>query len=131
MKMKLFIVEDSPEVRARLRIMLRALDGIEIIGEAEGVSEAIESILRLRPDAVTLDIQIKGGSGVDVLEAIKLHEPRTVVMVLTNHPLPQYRRRCLEAGADFFLDKSSEFEQVKEIIGELRRRLNNRTGVEI
>ena len=112
---KAFIADDSLVVRERLVTMLDELAGIEIVGQAETVAEAISAIGKLRPDVVILDIHMPDGSGIDVLQTIKQDEPAPVVIVLTNYPYPAYRQKCLQAGADFFLDKSTEFDQIPKL----------------
>ena len=114
-----FLVEDSAPIRMRLAEMLGNVQGVAIVGEAETPESAIEGILRTQPDSVVLDIQLSGGSGIDVLRKIRPVAPGIVFIMLTNHPNPQYRRICMEAGASYFLDKSSEFENVKAIIAGL------------
>ena len=109
---KVFIADDSLVVREHLVTMLDELPRIVIVGQAENVAEAINGILELRPDIVILDIRMPGGSGIDVLQTIKQNKPVPVVIVLTNYPYPAYRQKCLQAGADFFLDKSTEFDQI-------------------
>ena len=70
----------------------------------------------MRPAWVVLDYQLRGGTGVEVLRAVHPIAPDIAFMVLTNHPTPQYRRLCLEAGARCFLDKSTEFNKIKDVI---------------
>jgi len=120
-KIKLFIVDDSLIVRERLVTMLSELAGIEVIGQAENVSEAISSIRKLQPDVVILDIQMPGGSGIDVLRAIKQAEAAPMVIILTNYPYQKHRQKCFEAGADFFLDKSIEFDQIPKLLEQFKR----------
>lgn len=115
----MFIAEDSDALRARLVEMLREVDGVDVVGEAETPEAAIEGILASRPNFVVLDYQLLGGTGVDVLQAVRAKTPNTVFIVLTNHPLPQYRRVCMAAGADCFFDKSADFEKVKQVIAGL------------
>ncbi len=112
---KVFIADDSLVVREHLVTMLDELTGIEIVGQAENVAEAISAIRILEPDAVILDIRMPGGSGIDVLQNIKQDDSAVLVIVLTNYPYPVYRQKCLQAGADFFLDKSTEFDQIPEL----------------
>ena len=119
--MKLFIADDSSAVRARLIAMLSNLEKIESIGEAQDVAGAISSIGELKPDAVILDIQMPGGSGIDVLKHVKKEQPATVVIILTNYPYSQYRRECMEGGADYFFDKSLEFNRAIEVCKGLAR----------
>lgn len=116
--MKVFIVEDSHVVYGRLVTMLQELKGIEIIGHSQHVHETIAALQRLKPEVVILDIQMPGGSGLDVLHHIKQDQASPRVIILTNSPYPQYRKRCLEAGADFFFDKSIEFLKVVEVLNQ-------------
>jgi DNA-binding NarL/FixJ family response regulator len=82
--------------------MLSGLKDIEVVGQAENGAQAMDSIRELKPDAVILDIQMPNGSGIDVLQNIKIGGPTPVAIMLTNYAYPQYRRRCMDAGADFF-----------------------------
>jgi DNA-binding response OmpR family regulator len=68
---------------------------------------------------VILDIRMPGGNGIQVLEAIKTSTAAPVVIMLTAFPYPQYRKKCLEVGADYFLDKTTEFERVVEVLEQL------------
>jgi DNA-binding NarL/FixJ family response regulator len=112
---KVFIADDSLVVREHLVTMLNELPRIVIVGQAENVAEAINGILELQPDVVILDIRMPGGSGIDVLQRVKQDEVAPMVIILTNYPYPAYRQKCLQAGADFFLDKSTEFDQIPEL----------------
>ncbi|HYL81075.1 MAG TPA: response regulator transcription factor, partial [Candidatus Acidoferrum sp.] len=76
--------------------------------------EAILATRRLKPDAVILDISMPGKSGIEALQAITQDTPAPLVMMLTNYPYAQYRKKCLDAGANFFYDKSTEFCKVSE-----------------
>ena len=119
-KIKVFIADDSLIVREHLVTMLDELAGIEIVGQAENVAEAISAIRNLQPDVVILDIRMPGGSGIDVLQRVKQDEAPPIVIILTNYPFPGYRQKCLEAGADFFLDKSTEFDQIPELFEQFK-----------
>jgi DNA-binding NarL/FixJ family response regulator len=69
---------------------------------------------------VILDIRMRGGSGIDVLECIKRDRPQTVVMMLAKYPEPGYRHRCSGAGAEYFFDKSHD-EDVAAVLADLVR----------
>ena len=103
-----FVVDDSAPLRSRLINMLSQVAGLNVVGEAQNVAEALAGIDSSRPDVVILDIQMPGGSGIDVLRDLKLNYPDTIAIMLTNHPYPQYQQRCAELGADFFLSKSTD-----------------------
>lgn len=118
--LKVFVADDSALVRERLAELISEIEGVEVVGQAGDAREALEGIQRLRPDAVILDIRMPGNNGIQVLEAIKRSTAAPVVIVLTAFPHPQYRKKCLEAGAEFFFDKATEFEQVAEVLKKMR-----------
>ncbi|NJN92776.1 MAG: response regulator transcription factor [Anaerolineales bacterium] len=118
---KVFIADDSIIVREHLVIMLDELSGVEMVGQAEDVAEAVSAIQNLQPDVVILDIRMPGGSGIDVLQNIKQDGAGPVVIMLTNYPFAGYRKKCLQAGADFFLDKSTEFDQIPKLFERLKQ----------
>ena len=120
-KVEVVIADDSTAVRERLVTMLSELKGVEVVGQAQSVEEAITSIRTLRPKAVILDIRMPGGSGINVLQNIKREPPAPVVIILINYPYLQYRKKCLEAGADFFFDKSTEFNKIPQVFKLLTR----------
>ena len=114
-----FIVDDSPVVRDRLLAMISELPNVEVVGQADVAFEAINSIRRLRPSVVVLDISMPGGSGMYVLETVKKDQPVPVVIMLTNFAHEQYRQKCLQLGADYFFDKSTEFDRVTQVLREM------------
>ena len=115
---KVFVVDDSAIVRERLITLLSEVPNVTITGEAEKARDAIFGIQKARPDIVVLDISMPGGSGIQVLETVKKERPCPMVIMLTNFDHPQYRQRCMQLGADHFLDKSSNFERVIDIVRE-------------
>ncbi|HEU4388335.1 MAG TPA: response regulator transcription factor [Blastocatellia bacterium] len=114
--MKLLIADDSCLLCEKIVGLLADLNGIEIVGQVQEAQEALNAARELKPDVMTLDIQMIGGCGIDVLKQIKSQRQSPVVIMLTNRSSSPYRRRCIEAGADFFLDKSTEFGEVRKIV---------------
>lgn len=114
--MNVFVVEDAVPVRKRLVAMLRAVEGVTVVGEADSVGGAIDGVLDSSADALLLDLQLIDGSGLDVLAALKQRRPGIHVIVLSNFASSQHRHASLSAGADVFLDKSHEFGRVPEIL---------------
>jgi DNA-binding NarL/FixJ family response regulator len=114
--MRLFIADDSEILRIRLIDMLSEIEGIEIIGQANNSLDAIESIQKLNPHVVILDIRMPQQNGIKVLEAIKKYNQPPKVIIFTNYPYPPYRKRCKDAGADFFFDKSTEYENLIDTV---------------
>lgn len=109
---RIVIVEDSKVVRRRLEELLASVPGNAVVGTAEGVQEALEVIWRTLPDAVILDLRLKDGSGMSVLEQVKKTHPTMTVVVLTNHGTDEHRVKALSLGADRFLDKTADFDQI-------------------
>ena len=116
MSVRVLVVDESRGVRERLVVRLRDA-GLEVVGEAATGAEAIAWVIAAAPDAIVIDVLLPDRRGLDVLPALRAAAPRAVIVVLTN--APEYRRHCLDRGADAFLDKSREFERVA---GELARR---------
>ena len=115
---KVFLVEDSPSVRKRLAELLGEIAGVCIVGEAATPEEAVAGILDTHPHCVVLDFRLTGGTGVEVLRAVHPTLPEIGFIVLTNHPSAQYRRVCMDAGATWFLDKSTEIGKLKDLVAE-------------
>jgi DNA-binding NarL/FixJ family response regulator len=121
-KLKIVIADDSLLVRERLVTMLGELAGIEVVDQVENGAEVIlRAIEKFQPDVVILDIHMPEGSGIDVLRSIKQDGVGPMVIILTNYPYPEYRQKCLQAGADFFLDKSAEFDQIPALVERLKQ----------
>jgi DNA-binding NarL/FixJ family response regulator len=114
--MKVFLIDDSAQVFERLLEMLAPLPGVQVIGHAADIPEALLGLRTAIPDVVLLDLHLPSGSGIELLEAIKREMPATLVIVLTNYAFPQYKQKCLELGAHAFLDKSTDFTVVPEMI---------------
>lgn len=114
--MKIFLVEDSPLIRDRLHAVIAEIGVARVVAEAEAPPAAIEGIAAHRPDVVVLDLNLAGGSGLEVLQALRANRPTPKVMVLTNYSDRFYRRKCLGLGAEWFFDKTLEFERVGETL---------------
>src|SRR5690348_1131190 len=94
-----FIVEDSRIVRNRLVALMGEIEGVSVVGEADTPQDAVDGILRTRPTWVLLDIQLIGGTGIEVLRRARAQVPDTRFIVLTQQDNAQYRRTCMQAGA--------------------------------
>lgn len=117
--MKLVIADDSAIIRRHLISLIQDNERIDYIGEAKDAPEAVEQVRSLNPEVVILDVRMPGGGGIGALEHIKQTHPNTDIIVLTNYPYPQYKQKCLNAGATYFLDKSSEFDKIHDVLDEI------------
>ena len=117
--LRVLIADDSPEIRTRLVALLGGLEGVRIIGEAGTVPAALDQVASARPDVVVTDLEMPGGSGLDMLRRIRRDFPGTRVIMLTNHATSYFREATLAAGASFFFDKSIEFAWVRPAVEHL------------
>ena len=117
--LKVIIADDSDLMRERLTHMLSEHQGVEIIGQAQDGVSAIRSIQEHKPDVVILDIRMPKANGIDVLHDISKRKSAPLTIVFTNYPYPQYRKKCSELGADFFFDKTTEFEKLNKTFKKL------------
>jgi len=108
---KVFIAEDSAMIRDRVAAMLAA-QAIDVVGHAETPRGSIDGILAAQPDVVVLDVQLEGGTGLEVLRAVRGTDPDIAFVVFSNNAGPAYRKRYLGEGALRFLDKTTEFDQL-------------------
>lgn len=125
--LRVFLVEDSPLLRKRLRSMVSDEPDLEIIGQAAGESEAISKLASTATDVIVVDLQLKPGNGIAVIRAARAHASEigdthpVWIVVLTNLNLPTVRERCEAAGANFFLDKMQDIEQLIPVLRGLAR----------
>lgn len=123
-KLRVLIADDSTAVRQSLARLLDEIENVEIVGQAQDGTEALAAIRRLKPEIVILDIRMSGRSGLEVLEGLQREEPAPKVIVFTNYPFVQYRKKCLETGASFFFDKSTEFDRIPQALEQLSQAAN-------
>lgn len=113
---KILVVDASAIVLERVKALLRELDGIETIATATGFSGAVEILANDPQDVVLLELTLHDKSGFELLAYIKNNYPNTKTIILSNLSGEFYRNKCKELGADFFIDKSSEFEKITKVI---------------
>jgi DNA-binding NarL/FixJ family response regulator len=119
-QLRVVLIEDSPIIRERLIESLTATGRIKVVGQADSERGAVAALAGGNWDAVILDLQLEQGTGLGVLKALGPVRPAGAkVIVLTNYAIPQYRDRSLALGADYFFDKSREYDRVRNVLEEL------------
>jgi len=119
--LRVFLADDSVAVRERVGALLAA-QGLHVEGGAGTPQECIAAIVASRPDVVVLDVQLDGGSGLQVLDAVRPLAPEVAFVVFSNNAAPAYRTRYLGRGAAHFLDKSREHDRLADAIRSACRR---------
>lgn len=115
------VVDDAVAVRARVSVLLAQSLGDVVITQASSLRDARRALAMASPDVVIVDLQLGDESGVDLLRDLERLQPRPLAIVLTNHTGEPYRRASAGAGADVFLDKSTEFERLPIAVAPGRR----------
>jgi DNA-binding NarL/FixJ family response regulator len=125
--LSVFIADDSAPVAEMLTELITDAGRVEVIGRADTEAEAIAGIKRLKPDVVILDLQLKIGSGTDVIRAVRAVPDlsKVCVIVISNHTSPQLKAGCLELGANGYYDKVKE---LTALTTELNRLADARPG---
>lgn len=121
MPFSILIVDDSAPIRQRVAALLSSLPGVTSVTEASGVVSARGCLAGWRPDLIVLDVRMPDGSGIDLLREIRAAGVSSSVIMHTNYQLEPYRHTCFAAGADFFLDKSTESDRLARIVAQLAR----------
>jgi CheY-like chemotaxis protein len=121
--LRILLVEDSPLLRGRLENMLSQHAAFKVTGLAAAETEAVEKLDSVPYDAIVVDVELRPGSGIGVIRQARARNKKDAsddahvwIIVLTNYDLPTVRERCMQAGADHFLDKMREIDQLIPIL---------------
>lgn len=120
MKFRAYLVEDSSTVRENLIGTLQELARIEPVGSTDSEHEASRWLGTHDWDLAIIDLFLRVGSGMNVLQAVHRTRPQQRIVVLSNHSSPQVRWRCRQLGADAVFDKSTELEALVDYCVRLR-----------
>jgi len=116
MTFRAYIVEDSPMIRENLIETLQELALIEAVGTANTEDEGKKWLAQNDAywDLAIIDLFLKEGNGLNILEALRLRRPTQKMVVLSNHATNEVRWRCAQLGADAVFDKSTEIDALVE-----------------
>lgn len=119
--LKVYIADDTPAVAEMLTEVISRPGRVEVVGVGGTEESILAAIASLKPDVVILDLQLKQGSGIGVIRAVKGDTTMQGVRILvtSNHASPQMRAGCLELGADEYFDKVKEVATLTARIAEL------------
>lgn len=103
---RILLVDDHSIVRRGLRSLLESQSGLEVCGEAANGVEAVEHVIKDRPDLVVLDLTMPEKNGLEVARLIREESPATHVLILTMHFSEEVAREVLRCGARGYILKS-------------------------
>jgi len=113
---RILIVDDHAIVREGLKQILAEVDDIDVAGEADCSSRALQMARQESWDMVLMDISLPDRSGLETLELIKKEHPGVKVLMLSMHRETQYAVRALKSGAAGYLNKQSAPDQLVDAI---------------
>jgi DNA-binding NarL/FixJ family response regulator len=105
MGLRILLVDDHEVVRVGVRALIERQPGMQVVGEAGTVREAVEQAHSLLPDVVLLDVRLPGGDGLEACREIKGERPETRIIVLTSFPDDEVLFDAIASGADGYVLK--------------------------
>jgi two-component system invasion response regulator UvrY len=118
---KLFIVDDHTLLREAFKMTLASHPHFLVIGEAGDGENAVELVPRLRPDVITMDINLPGINGIEATKQIRRMLPGAKVLGISLHTQPSYARKMMKAGAYGYVTKNTStnemFKAIMEVYG--------------
>ena len=118
--LSVLLVEDSAVLAERLSELVVATEGVELVGVAQTEASALVAVGQRALDVILLDLHLRQGTGFGVLRQLNKQPKRPVVIVLTNYDLVEYRREATAMGAEYFLDKARDMDQLPAIFEKIR-----------
>ena len=113
---RLLIVDDHPLVRSGISSIIGMEPDLEVCGEAEDQTSAMDLVAKEQPDLVLVDISLKNSNGLNLLKEISQRFPRTLTLAVSMHDEYTYAIRCLKAGAKGYIMKQEGTEKILEAI---------------
>ena len=109
---RVYLIDDHSMTRAGMRSLIHALDGFEVVGDRGDAREAAVDVGRLLPDLILLDITMPGLSGIDAISLLREAHPDVRIVMLSHHEGETFVEQSLQQGADGYLSKDSEGEEL-------------------
>jgi DNA-binding NarL/FixJ family response regulator len=103
--LRILLVDDHEVVRVGIGALIDRQPGMEVVGEAATVREAVNQARQLAPDVVVMDVRLPGGSGLDACQQIKAQRPETRIIILTSYPDDEVLFDAIANGADGYVLK--------------------------
>lgn len=116
---RVYVVEDQPQLLKNLVKVLGTFPELEVVGTSQDGEEAVEDIVRVRPELVLLDLELPGLNGIQVTQRVKRRAPEVEILILTSFEDEQKVYEAIQAGASGYLVKRVGPEKIRSGIREV------------
>lgn len=116
---RVYVVEDQPQLLKNLVKVLGTFEELEVVGTSQDGEEAVEDIVRVRPQLVLLDLELPGLNGIQVTQRVKRRAPEVEILILTSFEDEQKVYEAIQAGASGYLVKRVGPEKIRSGIREV------------
>jgi len=114
--LRILIVDDMPQVRQDLRLLLELSGAVEVVGEAADGRTAVAQVEAANPDVVLMDLEMPVMDGYEAARQVKARRPGCRVIAFSVHSYPQARQKAVLAGVDDFIEKGAPLEEILQRI---------------
>jgi DNA-binding NarL/FixJ family response regulator len=132
-KIRVFLVDDVPELRLLVRLTLEEDPAIDVVGEASDGREGVLGVADTQPDVVLLDLSMPDMDGLEAIPLMRDAAPHARLVVLSGHEAGRVSLEALDQGASRYVNKASDLDTVREVVREVAQleppRLDERFGV--
>ena len=121
--LKVLLIDDTAIILQRLQAILSELKQVSRTEAVLSAEAALVMMDGYEPDVMVLDINMPGMSGIEMLKQMSVTKVmKPVIIMLTNNTFAGYRDECMRLGADYFLDKSRDFQMIPSIVENIQQR---------
>ena len=120
--LKILLIDDTLIVLQRLQFLLSELKQVSRTEAVMSAEEALVLLNNYEPDIMVLDINMPGMNGIEMLKKLPFKDiMKPVIIMLTNNNFSGYHDECMRLGADYFLDKSRDFQLIPSIVEKIQQ----------
>ena len=116
--MNIAIIDKSELSSMRISSILSKVKGVKNIVHILDKISILETLKKMKPDVIIFDMNMNGSDSLKLLKEIRKLYPGVLIITLTSFSVEQYRKKCREMGIEHCLNKTSEFDQIQEIISD-------------
>jgi DNA-binding NarL/FixJ family response regulator len=115
-KIKIIIADDHRLIRDGIKAMLTRNENFELVGEAESGEQLFDLLKNVIPNVILIDITMPGKNGIEVFTELKKINPNLKFILLTMHEEPEYVIKAVKGGANGYLLKNLEYEELEKAV---------------